>query len=118
MALTCLKPPPRVLADCCRPSPPPRFEPTMSPNPHDRLPRRALLPAALLSSLALLSPPSAFAAADGAADAKTLLHPPADHPAGNPAVGHRDQPAAPAGRIAVQHQRRDAYRARRQRVLL
>ncbi|KAG1259112.1 hypothetical protein G6F65_015388 [Rhizopus arrhizus] len=72
MDLTCLKPPPRVLDDCCRPSPPPRFEPTMSPNPHDRLPRRALLPAALLSSLALLSAPSAFAAADGAADAKTL----------------------------------------------
>ena len=38
----------------------------------NRLPRRALLPAALLSSLSLLAAPSAFAAADGAADAKTL----------------------------------------------
>ena len=38
----------------------------------NRLPRRALLPAALLSSLTLLAAPSAFAAADGTADAKTL----------------------------------------------
>lgn len=38
----------------------------------NRLPRRALLPAALLSSLTLLATPSAFAATDGAADAKTL----------------------------------------------
>lgn len=38
----------------------------------NRLPRRALLPAALLASMALLATPSAFAAADGTADAKTL----------------------------------------------
>ena len=44
----------------------------MSLTLRNRLPRRALLPAALLSSLSLLAAPSAFAAADGAADAKTL----------------------------------------------
>ena len=38
----------------------------------NRLPRRALLPAALLSSLTLLATPAAFAATDAAGDAKTL----------------------------------------------
>ena len=38
----------------------------------NRLPRRALLSAALLSSLTLLVTPAAFAATDAAADAKTL----------------------------------------------
>ncbi|MFS2045564.1 hypothetical protein ACEN9Z_16210, partial [Stenotrophomonas geniculata] len=54
MDLMCPKPPPRVLDDCCRPSPLPSLEPTMSLTLRNRLPRRALLPAALLSSLSLL----------------------------------------------------------------